>query len=76
MTSVTIMPARVAESSSTQFWHTEGGRQEVRWSIFKISKPSLPLRAAPGPLKPSPELKILGERLTLYPNKSLGRAKK
>lgn len=47
MMSVTMMPARVAESSSTQFWHTVGeGRPEDRWRVFKIREPSLPLREA------------------------------
>lgn len=38
MRSVMMTPARVAESSSTQFWHTVG---EKRKRVFKVMEPSL-----------------------------------
>lgn len=42
MMSVMIMPARVAVSSSTQFWHTVGeGRPEEKGRVFKIREPCL-----------------------------------
>lgn len=57
MMSVMTMPARVAESSSTQFWHTVGeARPEEKGRVFKIREPSLPLRAAPGALISRPKL--------------------
>ena len=83
MMSVMTMPARVAESSSTQFWHTVGEeRPKERWRVFKIREPSLPLRSAPGSLMPRPKLgKSPAESLdtstsNLQPKKSLRRAKK
>lgn len=42
MMSVMMRPAKVAESSSTQFWHTVGeGRPEEKGRVFKIREPCL-----------------------------------
>ena len=68
MMSVMTMPARVAESSSTQFWHTAGKvRPEEEGRVLEIREPSLPLRAAPGALISRPKLGTGLPRALLHP---------